>query len=88
MISKLRTDRGSELFIVGRGMLRKKIKGLKLRHRFQLRHADLNSLADELALELAKADWDREPFPKLPITPQSSSELRLIFSPSAQKRRN
>lgn len=88
MTTQLKTDRSSELFILSRGLLQMKLRGLKLRHRFQLRYVDLNSLADELAVAFAQMQAAGEQIIGFPRSPNFSAELQLILDPSAQKRRN
>ena len=86
MSTALRTDRSSELFILSKGMIRGQLKRLRLLPRLKLANADINLLADELALKLARAPRNPDGLSEFLRSAPLSPELQLLFDPTAKKR--
>lgn len=83
MTTQLRTDSGSELFILSQALLKTRFRKLPFWTRFRLRHVDFTSLIIEMVAELAK-DIDR--LTEFPSFENCSPELRLILNGPAGKK--
>lgn len=84
MTTQLRTDSGSELFILSRGLLKARFRKLPFWTRVRLRSIDFNSLIIEMVAELAK---DIDKLTEFPNFENCSPELRLILNGPTEKRK-
>lgn len=83
MTTQLRTDSGSELFILSHGLLKARFRKLPFWTRFRLRNVDFTSLIIEMVAELAR---DIDTLTEFPSFENCSPELRLILNGPAGKK--